>query len=184
MKDSFVFFSADQHYFHKNIIGLSNRPYSSLEDMHRDLIQRHNSVVTPNDTVINLGDFTCGGTAEQLADIRSYLNGTQFIVLGNHDRSATCLTNSGFQVVTSTWTHYILCNKIPVILSHVPPAPDKKIDKHAKRRPPHDTGRWILHGHVHNKYRTLAKQFNVGVDVNEFTPVHENAVRAIIEGNL
>lgn len=37
-----------------------------------------------------------------------------------------------------------------------------------------DRGDPIIHGHVHTEWRVRGRQFNVGVDVNDFTPVSED----------
>lgn len=42
--------------------------------------------------------------------------------------------------------------------------------RHVKYRPT-DQGLWLLHGHVHEKWKTKAKMINVGVDVWDFYPV-------------
>lgn len=39
----------------------------------------------------------------------------------------------------------------------------------------------VIHGHVHTAWRTNANHFNVGVDVNDFKPVHEDELVAWVE---
>ena len=51
------FWTADQHYAHKNCIKYCNRPFSSVEEMDEELINRHNSVVGDNDIVIHVEIF-------------------------------------------------------------------------------------------------------------------------------
>ncbi|MHB8295541.1 MAG: hypothetical protein ACYDH5_13145 [Acidimicrobiales bacterium] len=45
---------------------------------------------------------------------------------------------------------------------------------------PIDEGEWLLHGHVHEKWRQLGRTINVGVDVWDFTPVAEDAIIRLI----
>ena len=52
------FFTADEHYGHTNIIKYCRRPFSTVQDMDRELVRRHNEVVKDSDTVIHAGDFT------------------------------------------------------------------------------------------------------------------------------
>ena len=53
-----VWFSADAHYGHKRIIEYCDRPFESVDEMDRALIENWNEVVQPEDDVYFLGDFT------------------------------------------------------------------------------------------------------------------------------
>lgn len=55
---STVFFTADPHFGHTNIIRYENRPFASAEEMDQELIRRWNETVSPEDTVYLLGDFS------------------------------------------------------------------------------------------------------------------------------
>jgi len=59
-----VFFTSDTHFNHVNIIKYCSRPFSSVEEMNREMIARWNSVVGPEDTVFHLGDFAMGYSTE------------------------------------------------------------------------------------------------------------------------
>jgi calcineurin-like phosphoesterase family protein len=76
-----IFFTADQHFGHKNIIKLSNRPFSTIEEMDAELIERWNTVVNKSDTVYILGDFAFKTPEVYLAK----LNGNHIRVKGSHD---------------------------------------------------------------------------------------------------
>ena len=56
-----VYFTADLHFYHKNIITATNRPFSNEDEMNRVLIQNWNNKVSFNDNVYILGDFTMKG---------------------------------------------------------------------------------------------------------------------------
>lgn len=79
-----IFFSADHHFGHANIIKYCNRPYQSVEEMDADYIKRWNARVTQNDTVYYLGDM-----AGRIVNILRLLNKLNFQILhwmpGNHD---------------------------------------------------------------------------------------------------
>lgn len=71
------------HFGHANIIKLSDRPFSSIEDMDEKMIAAWNETVRPKDRVIHLGDF-----AYKAKDPYAYLNrlnGEIIRVQGNHD---------------------------------------------------------------------------------------------------
>jgi len=54
------FFTSDHHFNHARIIEYANRPFSNVDEMDAEMIDRWNSVVGEYDTVYHLGDFTLG----------------------------------------------------------------------------------------------------------------------------
>lgn len=60
-----------------------------------------------------------------------------------------------------------------VLLSHYPYEGDHTSDDRYKELRAPDEGLPIIHGHVHDSWRIRGRQFNVGVDVNNFKPVSE-----------
>lgn len=81
-----VFFTADLHFGHENVIRFDNRPFETVEEMDAELIRRWNAKVGKGDLIYVLGDMiwkTRNSDAETL--IRS-LNGQIILIKGNHDR--------------------------------------------------------------------------------------------------
>ncbi len=79
-----VWFTADTHFGHDNIIRFCSRPFAAADDMDRGLIARWNERVSENDEVWHLGDFCW-------KDPRPYLpklNGRKHLVTGNHEPMA------------------------------------------------------------------------------------------------
>lgn len=76
-----VFFTADTHFGHANIINLCKRPFTDVDEMDRVMIQRWNTVVKPIDTVWHLGDFAWHKPDEYAKQ----LNGEKHLIIGNHD---------------------------------------------------------------------------------------------------
>ena len=79
-----LFFTADTHFNHANIIKFCNRPFKSVEQMNETLITNWNSVISEDDIVFHLGDFCLGGAAEW-TKLLDRLNGKIYLILGNHD---------------------------------------------------------------------------------------------------
>lgn len=76
-----LWFTADTHFGHANIIKYTKRPFSSVEEMNEVLINNWNSCVAQKDSVIFLGDFCLGDPIPYLSE----LNGNVTFVQGNHD---------------------------------------------------------------------------------------------------
>lgn len=51
------FYISDLHIGHKNILKFDNRPFTSLEEMEKTIINNWNGVVKKNDEVYILGDM-------------------------------------------------------------------------------------------------------------------------------
>jgi calcineurin-like phosphoesterase family protein len=86
-----VFFSADHHFGHTNILNYEaakrvdkkGRTFSTVERMNEHLIGEWNAVVSPGDLVYYLGDFAF--KAETTREVLKQLNGEKILVIGNHD---------------------------------------------------------------------------------------------------
>jgi calcineurin-like phosphoesterase family protein len=69
----------------------------------------------------------------------------------------------------------------PVLLSHYPylGSGDSRVDRPDRYEwlRPVDAGLPLIHGHVHTRWKVRGRMFNVGVDVNDFTPVAEEELR-------
>lgn len=109
-----LWFIADTHFYHENIIKYCNRPFENVEDMNDILITNWNSVVKSDDDVIVAGDFIHSGNLEKIQSIIHRLNGKIWLVWGNHcmqnkfERPAViemfdgrCYDNMDFQVEDS-----------------------------------------------------------------------------------
>ena len=80
-----VFFTSDLHFGHKNIIRFDNRPFFSVEEMDKTLIENWNRKVSEDDTVYILGDISWYND-EKTTEIFAGLNGHKILIKGNHDR--------------------------------------------------------------------------------------------------
>lgn len=181
------FLTSDTHFGHARIIELSGRPFRDVQHMNEMLVHNWNSVVGLDDEVYHLGDAVMGSFEENVKYL-GRLNGTKFLVPGNHDRVSSVeretrrerfrhfYTDNGFTVLDEQITLTIGDETFDV--SHYPFEGDSHdVDRHANLRPVRK-GRRLLHGHVHEKWQFRGDMFNVGVDVNNFTPVSEDVVKA------
>lgn len=155
-----LFVTSDHHFDHTNIIRYCNRPFSSVKQMNETMIARWNSVVSPNDTVIYLGDFALADK-KRIKEIRMRLNGKIFIILGNHDKSVKTMKECGFIVIEDP---HIINN---IILSHRPLSNDKL------------NGKINFHGHIHDLMNKDRSHFNISVDVTNYYPIEFEKVLSL-----
>jgi len=83
-----IFISADYHLGHANVIKFDNRPFDSIHEMNKGIIDNHNSVITNEDLFIHVGDLTLERNYQQVQDkYISKLNGKKLIFInGSHDK--------------------------------------------------------------------------------------------------
>ncbi len=174
-----VFFTSDTHFNHANIIGFCNRPFKNVEEMNEAMIANWNKVVGVDDFVFHLGDFCLGGSAEW-NKILDRLNGKIILIMGNHDIKNI---RQGFmyRFEEVLMQMHIEVGKQKIYLNHCPFLCYGGAYK--------DT--WQLFGHVHTSKQNTGmdasrlgmlfpRQYDVGVDNNDFTPVSFAQVKSII----
>ena len=195
-----LFFTSDQHYSHNRILELvPSRPYESLSHMHEALIANHNQRISPEDTIIMLGDVVMGPKAETIPKIIPRLNGTKILLLGNHDAGfetdgqkfidkTQIYRDFGFSFVTQGCQNLalLLAQAHCMDLAHsmrdlaidVCHFPAKGVADHGHEEPryyklmPDPSESLLLHGHTHSpNKKTGPKQIHVGVDAWDWCPV-------------
>jgi len=77
-----IYFIADTHFGDDRIRRYENRPFATVEQMDIELKNNWNSKVNSEDTVYVLGDFGAEGYEKE---ILKGLNGTKYLLKGNHD---------------------------------------------------------------------------------------------------
>jgi len=192
-----TFYTSDLHLGHKNIIEYSGRPYASVEEMDSALAQNWLDTVAAHDTVIVLGDVHLGKW-ERAAEIMRALPGRKILLPGNHDecwfghkRHARWVQKyreeAGFDVILNMTHSYGILPGVrgTVRMAHFPwRSVDSTDDRYEEHRPVDDGKSWLLHGHVHEKWkiRPIARMINVGVDVWDYKPVSESVLAKLIKG--
>lgn len=161
MGETFVI--SDFHFFHNRIIRYCQRKPFSWDrgfldelEMNEFIIQTHNDIVKPGDTVWNLGDFALCKFFSELESVFNQLNGRCNLIIGNHDcysdETRKRLNRLPFKSISD---HSILLDN-KVLLSHRP------VDK--PRYP-------NIHGHTHDKSLPEKVYFNACVEALDYKPV-------------
>ena len=81
-----VYFISDLHLGHSNCLAYDNRPFKTVEDQDKFIIEEWNKIVDPKDRVWILGDISWY-SPQKTDEIYSQLNGTKSLCIGNHDKS-------------------------------------------------------------------------------------------------
>lgn len=182
-----IWFTSDLHFGHANIITYCRRPFHSVDNMNKLLIMQWNEVVADDDTVYVLGDVALGKMADTLP-LCSQLKGTKKLVPGNHDRCWTGHRKAGgWKERYEEVGFEILPNQVDFeldfTLCHFPYAGDSQAEDRYVEHRPIDTGRILLHGHVHDAWKAKDNMINVGVDVWGYYPVSlDDILRYFIGG--
>lgn len=79
-----VWFTADTHFGHKNIIKYCDRPFKDVVEMNAMMIEKWNAKVGKDDIVFHIGDFAFIKD-KPLLDLIHNLNGKIILIPGNHD---------------------------------------------------------------------------------------------------
>ena len=162
-----TFFTSDTHFDDKYAIQYFNRPFKSMGEMNVVMVEKWNSVVTENDTVYHLGDFTLGDIRHFTAWV-SQLNGNIKILPGSHDHLwlKDFVASEKVQVIAplvSVEFLGIMAGKHPqvVVMCHY----SMQVWDRS------NYGSWHLFGHSHGKLKGIGLSFDVGVDCTGFTPL-------------
>ena len=195
-----IWFTADTHFGHTNILGGGQRPFDSIDQMNARLISAINDRVSCRDTLYILGDFSYRTTVAESLRLRERINCQHIrLIRGNHDkdwgmlepapreaakgkkRSAPASPAAGpFEAVLDyAELKPGECHGTRMVLSHYP-----MLSWNGKRR-----GSIQLHGHIHadrrynerNRERGILR-YDVGVDANGYAPVSRDEILEFFRG--
>ena len=160
-----LFFTADEHYWHRNVLKYENRPFQTIEDMNEALIQNFNELVPKDGTTIHAGDFCLGHlkTPEVYKSIINRLSGSHIFIMGSHDRWLNGVPNI-HEIVE------ILIDKRFLVISHY------CIRSWARSH----YNSWHLFGHSHGRLIPIGKSWDIGVDNNNFYPLSFTQIETIM----
>ena len=182
-----MFFTSDTHFCHENIIKYCKRPFKDVEENNEELIRRWNEKVPEDGIIFHLGDVAFGDP-DHVDSILERLNGTIYLVIGNHDWRRI-VNQHAWRFEKMTQQINMKIGKRHIILNHYP----MLAFSGAWRG---EDATYQLFGHVHTspysdegldqqrmKY-LFTSQYDVGVDNNDFTPVSWKEVDQIINNQM
>ena len=163
-----IYFTADQHFGHANIIRLCSRPFADVREMDETLMENWNRRVTNRDTIYIVGDlfFRNEVPAEEYL---KRLKGKKHLILGNHDSMWVRRVNLAEYFLSVERLAEIEAGRRKFVLCHYPMMSWNGMGR----------GSFMIHGHVHESTRAQywpilqnnPNILNAGVDINHFSPV-------------
>jgi calcineurin-like phosphoesterase family protein len=153
-----IFFTADTHYGHTNVIRHDTRPFKTIQEHDETLIDNWNKTVGATDEVWHLGDFAFRNELP-IDYYTKKLNGRINFIRGNHDDKGAWKHPHLF--VSMQEAAYIKRFGVSFYLLH-----------YACRtwRSSH-RGTYHLYGHSHGKLPPWGRSMDVGVNVCQYRPV-------------
>lgn len=206
-----IWFTADTHFGHSNILGGEQRPFDSIEQMNARLIAAINDRVSCRDTLYVLGDFSYRTTVAEALRLRERINCEHVrLIRGNHDKDWGLLetptrdvarngrggakrgSGSAARPVPAASTDA----PFEAVLDYLELKPGEchgtrmvlshypMLSWNGKRR-----GSIQLHGHIHadraynerNRQRGILR-YDVGVDANGYAPVSRDEILDFFRG--
>lgn len=173
-----IYFTADLHFGHANIIRHSNRPFSNVEEMDNAIIENWRSRVKTNDTVYIIGDMFYIGRVNYV-DYLNRLPGKKHLIIGNHDKHWMKKVDLKLYFESVSNFAEISDGAHKITLCHYPMMTWNGASKNS----------YLIYGHIHNNthadYWSLLKimpnALNAGVDINDFKPV---TFSELVENNI
>ena len=161
-----IYYTADTHFGHANVVKMCERPYPDVEAMNEAMIAAWNERVHGNDTIYIIGDmfFRCADPES----ILKQLKGKKRLIVGNHDGSWMGKVDLSRYFLSVDNFLEISDGAHGLTLCHYP----MLTWKHAKRT-------YMIHGHIHADtsadfwplIQCRDHVLNTGVDLNGYRPV-------------
>ncbi len=193
-----IFFCSDSHYGHSGIVmGTSNwddksgcRPFQTIENHDKVLVDNINKTVGKNDILFCLGDWSFGSykTGENISNIRKFREQIEcdniHLIFGNHDteiisnkdNSKYLFSSVGYYKEIIVVEHPLRQNekaiKQKIVLSHY----SHRVWNNMQE------GAWMLFGHSHGNLKNIeGKTMDCGFDTNgEFKPYSYQEIKEIM----
>jgi calcineurin-like phosphoesterase family protein len=161
-----IFYTADLHLGHANIIRLCNRPFADVQEMNRVLIDNWNARVRDCDQIYIVGDLAFR-SAEPVSGLLDQLKGIKHLVVGNHDAKWMKHLDLSNYFASVEKLSEIEDNGRKVVLCHYPLMTWNGRES------------YLVYGHIHNNkngsywplLKTMQYALNAGVEINDYKPV-------------
>lgn len=170
------YYIADTHFGHANVIRHDNRPFSSIEEMDRAIIENWNTRVENSDDIYIVGDFIYRGEHGPEWYLKQ-LHGRKHFIIGNHDGAVLKNKDALKHFVEIDKMMHVIDGRNHICLCHFPIAEWNGYYK----------GHYHIYAHIHNNtndvyyfMKKYDRALNAGCMINNYMPVTFNE---LIENN-
>lgn len=167
-----IYYISDTHFKDQKIFDKCSRPFASLDEMEKTVVEKWNKKVKNGDTVYVLGDIGKDDDPSTIL-IFSRLNGLKHLLVGNHDHEMLEEIKKSGMFESVKFIDLIEDSGFKVCLCHYPLMDWMEFNRSGL----------LVYGHIHNKtekngpaykqikdyYKNLPA-YNCGVDVIDFEP--------------
>ena len=153
-----IYFAADFHFGHRNVIEYCKRPFNNVSEMNSQLIKNFNNTVEHDAITYILGDFSFLNT-ESTKQILKAMKGFKILVKGNHDpKPNSYYRKLGFSEVYDKPIIF----RDGIILSHEP------VNENLYK----NSGFINIYGHLHNNVVNNSDiKFCCSVELIDYKPI-------------
>ena len=165
------YFISDIHLSHTNVIKFSGRPFETIEEMDKTIIENVMTPLKAGDDLYFLGDLSWKQTGSE-AFFKALPKNVRFHwILGNHDKDSHKYKQhcTSIEIMKE-----IKINGVSVTLCHYPMLSWNKSHH----------GAWMLFGHIHTDShgtsgiaeKTKGKMLNVNCEFHDYKPWNEDQI--------
>lgn len=172
-----IFICSDWHFNHGKDFLLNPRGFQTVEEHNEAIIERHNSVVTSEDTVYCLGDCGFGTDMDSVISYIKRMNGKKYLAIGNHDSEAKIKAYKEAGIFEAIQFAYrFRFKKYEYLLTHYPTLVWNGEDPKPV---------WNIHGHDHDTsiFHETGHNYDVCMEAHNCFPVSLERIHADIKAH-
>lgn len=171
-----LFFTADSHFGHANIIKFEagHHSFSTIEEHDETIIENWNRKVPEDGLVYHLGDFAFASKSK-IRELVDQLNGDIVLLLGNHDYNIRGQVLNSFHSIEKDVYISVRDDEAKgeyqkISMFHYP-----QISWNGAFH-----GAWCLHGHTHQNCYENGKLLNVGLVNHNYEVLSYDEIKTIM----
>lgn len=175
MKNYKIYFTADLHLGHKNILTLAGRDFQSIDEHDETIINTINETVSTADHLYILGDI---GFHKDLESLKNYLLKIKcrniHVIKGNHDNMQHLIQLKREHVIADVKEmQTVQLGDKSIFCCHYP----------MREWPGFYRGYYAAFGHTHGTLPQYKKSIDVGIDSIGIKPIEFEALTELIDRN-